>query len=145
MLPGGNGYFNDEIFYLEGLMMAAKGNGKSKKTVDYGSWKGFVNVTLTDKEKTAIKAMEVTDDDLFDCLLTVIDAGHKVTITRKKDSPAAVVSFTGTDAENKNFGYTLSSFAPQLRDAVKVNFYKHHYILSGDWSSIVTGDDEDFG
>lgn len=121
--------------------------GKKSKGNQFsaGNWKGFANIDLRDADKSALQGLAPTSDEILDCINSVIESGHKISVTKHASKPACVVSFTGQETSGNNAGYTLSSFAPDFFKAFMVNFYKHHYMAKGDWSQYTSSDDQDFG
>jgi hypothetical protein len=134
-----------ELEYLWSIIMAGKKKTGAPGKGGYDGWKGFANVSLSDADKTAIRSTQISDDELFDCLQTVMSQGHKITLYKKEGKEASVVSFTGASDGCPNKGYTLSSFAPTLRDAIIVNYYKHHYICQDTWKDLTDDTEADFG
>lgn len=143
--PRANTLPTQDMSYIWSVIMAGKKKTGSTGRTGNDDWKGFANIALSDADKAAIRATQIGDDELFDCLEAVIMQGHKITIAKKVGKEANVVSFTGVDDVSPNKGYTLSSFAPKLRDAIIVNYYKHHYICSDIWKDLTDNTDEDFG
>lgn len=118
---------------------------KSTGTFNSSSWKGFVNLSLTEADKIALHGLQPSPDEILDCITEVIRSGHKISVTKHASKPACVVSFTGQETSGANNGFTLSSFAPDFYKAFMVNFYKHHYMLKGDWSQHAALDEEEYG
>lgn len=135
---------NDDFeFFFEGVHgMAKKSVGKDSS--GFGSWKGFANINLREADKVALDKIAPSPDEILDCIGSVIESGHKITVTRGEGKKACVVSFTGQTDACPNKGYTLSSFAGDFYRAFMVNFYKHHYMANGSWSQFAT-DDEEYG
>lgn len=143
--PRANTLPTQDMLYIWSVIMAGKKRGSSSGSNRTDGWKGFANLTLSDADKAAVRSTQIGDDELFDCLQAVIEQGHKITIAKKVGKEATVVSFTGVDDVSPNKGYTLSSFAPTLRDAIIVNYYKHHYICKDTWKDLTDDTEEDFG
>lgn len=108
-------------------------NMATKKKYD-GTWKGFVDVALTSKEKEDFAAWDVHDEDLWILYQEAIVSGHKFTMSFNKQNETFVAAFTGNEGTADNAGYTLSAFGRSWYDAIRVLLFKHAVLLDGDWS-----------
>jgi len=142
--PRGMLMINNDISIIEERINMAK--GKNTKTYNNsGEWKGFVDASLSDADREEIREKETDLDALFMDLVEVLQTGHKVSFTKKADKPSFVCTFTGYGDDCKNAGWALSSYAPNLLAAMKVNLYKHFSLASGDYTKLRARDVEEFG
>lgn len=119
--------------------------GMAKPNDRQSTWKGFVDVKLTEQEKENFTQWDVHDNDLFLLLAEAVVAGHKQSLTWNKQNETYVFSFTGNEGAGKHEGYTLSAFAGDWYIALRVLLYKHHVLLEGDWSKAKDRPTENIG
>lgn len=124
-----------KMYELESVLMAGKSGSKPQaKSSGDGSWKGFVNVNLTEADKKQIKQASPDLSELAEDITAVIVSGHRVQLSKHPDKNNVVCTFTGAYAHCVNLGFSLSSFAPDVTTAISVNLYKHFTLLGGKWS-----------
>lgn len=135
---------NDDLDYIWELMNMAKkpSAGVNNDRVD---WIGFADVSLSDDDRAFLREEKVDFDTVLEGLQEVIATGHKVAFSKKPDKPSYVCSFTGATQTCKNAGVTLSSFAPDVLAALRVNLYKHFRLAKGDYTTLRSRTSEDFG
>jgi hypothetical protein len=123
------------MYELEEVLMAGKSGTKSQaRSSTDGSWKGFVNVNLTEADKKQIKQASPDLSELAEDITAVIVSGHRVQLSKHPDKNNVVCTFTGAYPNCRNLGYSLSSFAPDVTTAISVNLYKHFTLMAGVWS-----------
>lgn len=123
-------------------MTGKKSTSKPQSTLE---WKGFVDVSLTDADREVLRETRIDLDETMLLLVDVINTGHKVSFSKKADKPSVVCTFTGTLDNAQNAGWALSSFAPDLLSAMRVNLYKHFTIAHGEYTSLKARAFEEFG
>lgn len=109
--------------------------GMSNKKQSESGWVGFVDVTLTSKEKELFGAWDMQGDDLWVMLVDAMTHGHKVSLSYNRQNETFGASFTGTDPDGSNKGFTLSAFAADWYTAVRVLVFKHAVLLDFDWKN----------
>jgi hypothetical protein len=71
-------------------------------------WQGFVNVSLTAEEKTAVKALLLQEESGFEFLMNVATDGYKCSISYSVPEDVYTVSLTGVYQGRPNAGITMS-------------------------------------
>lgn len=110
-------------------------NGMPKGSDRQSTWKGFVDVKMSEQEKELFSAWEVHDDDLFVLLADAVAHGHKMSLTFNKQNDTFVASFTGNEGTKDHEGYTLSAYAGDWYLAVRALLFKHTVLLDLNWKN----------
>lgn len=124
-------YFRDT--YRMDIMPRKKSTESATNEVRY---KGYVNVYLTDEqvdEFTGSYAPRIKNP--FQLVAGWIDAGFKLTVGMKDQGATVYVSAMDMRPDSPSAGYILSSFAPDLQQALALLAYKHEVVLKGVWST----------
>lgn len=108
--------------------------GMAKRESKEVTWQGFVDVKLTAVEKDVYGQWDVQDDDLWVLVVDAIGSGHKLSITYNRQNDQFVASFTGQTGTKGNEGFTLSAYAKDWYNAIRVLAYKHAILLESDWT-----------
>jgi len=98
------------------------------------TWQGFVDVKLTAEEKETYGQWDVQDEDLWVLVVDAIGSGHKLSVTYNRQNDQFVASYTGQTGTKGNEGFTLSAYAKDWYNAVRVLAYKHTILLESDWT-----------
>lgn len=128
--------------YLRDLELLEMAKAKESKNVqvtgEKADFKGFVNVTLTEAHKSAIKSWDLESGDLFDWIATIIAAGHKVSFSYNKQNDTVSASIMCVYKGLPNAGLVVNSYAKDVYSALKALCYKVDHVLPPRW-----GDYED--
>lgn len=119
--------------------------GMPKTETKQSEWRGFVDVKLTQDEKEKFAAWDVQDGDLWVFMADSIASGHKLSLTYNKQNDQYVASFTGQQEKGSNAGLTLSAYAKDWYDAIRVLVFKHAVLLEADWSRAKDRPGDDIG
>lgn len=111
----------------------------SGKTTERADWKGYANIDLSPDDKQAVKGGILDGESVLDILAEIIGTGHKISLTHDREKDTITCAVTGVYSNCRNAGYTLTSFARTLGDALTVTAYKHEIVAKGDWSKFVRG------
>lgn len=128
--------------------MAAKAKSKlaaGKKDLPEFSWKGFVDVKLTDSDKASYAAWDVADSDVWDGIATYCEAGVKIALTYNQQNSSFTCSGTGQPAAGANNGYCVNAYAKSPYEAARVWLFKVSTILPDVWSEYDAGDGDAIG
>lgn len=106
----------------------------TKKRDDTG-WVGFVDVTLSSREKEAFQAWDVEGEDLWTLLVDTLVSGHKLSVSYNRANDTFGAAFTGNGEDTANKGYTLSAYGADWYTAVRVLLFKHVVLLEGVWAN----------
>lgn len=112
-----------------------KGQGSNQES---NGWIGFADIPLSDEDAAEIALfVENPDDDPAEFLADVLQDGYKVTFASMNEGSTVVATLTGKAQANVNCGYSLSAFAPDLRAAIVVLWYKHVKLAQrGSWAAV---------
>lgn len=99
----------------------------------------FVNYTLDPDIQGDIDKQFPTQESVWTGLQTLLESGYKVSFSYDFPRSAVIVALTCRNEESTNNGKTLTSFAGDWYDALKVAQYKHFYALDEDWTNANSG------
>lgn len=127
---------NDWFFWMFALEEELRERlGVAKRDERQTTWRGFVDVKMTDEEKQLFTQWDVHDNDLFLLMSEAVSAGHKLSISFNKQNDTFVCSFTGNEGTGKHEGFTLTAFAGDWYIAVRALVFKHAVLLNSDWTA----------
>jgi hypothetical protein len=120
--------------------MAKQTNNKGEVTLwSKAKWQGFVNVSMTQEEKRAVKAGLMGEGDGFEFLMNAATAGYKCSISYSIAEDVYTVSLTGQYQEKPNAGITMSMRHRELMVALSALRWCHEEAgQSGDWQDRYT-------
>ena len=107
-------------------------------------WLGFVNVKLTQEEKTAIKDNLLSEEAGYEFLMNAATVGYKCSISYSIPEDVFTVSLTGQYQEKPNAGITMSMRHRDLIVAITaLNFCATEDGVSQEWAEryTIVGDD----
>lgn len=112
-----------------------------KKTTEFSresSWKGFLEYRLSDLELMDADQAAITDEELLDGVVTLSDAGYKLTLSYNAVTKTATATLQAGETLPKLVGWALSARGVDGREAIKLLLYKHHECLKGDWTPLLS-------
>jgi hypothetical protein len=133
----------DHIYEYEDRLKEIAGMPKPERK--QAEWQGFVDVKLTGDEKAAYGEWGMDDEDLWIIVVDAVISGHKLSVTHNKQNDQFVASFTGQEGSGKNAGFTLSAYAKDWYNSIRVLAFKHSAVLEGDWSKAAERAGDDIG
>jgi len=95
----------------------------------------FVQYELDKIQEAACKAQVVTEADIFNSIMEMIDDGYKFTIKWDSYGECYACFIQAAVEGGPNSGSILTGRGSQPYKAVKQALYKHHVCLQGDWSA----------
>lgn len=111
--------------------------GGSKKS---DGWKGFVNVELSDKQKTEVKKLMGNYADAWVSVMGRVAEGYKLTVSYDDPHSTWNVSLTCRALADSNLGLTLTGRGGSFMAATVSLWYKDEKMLKGVWElSAVAG------
>lgn len=113
---------------------------KARKDKYQFTWKGFKDVKLSDTQKQAYEAWDAQDEELYELVATTVQAGYKFSCVYNTSNDTFIATLTGGQGSGAADGYSMSAFAPDWYNALRVLMFKHVEILAGDWTT--AGGDE---
>lgn len=113
---------------------------KTKKDKYVFTWRGFKDVKLSDAQKAGFEAWDVQDNELYELLATIVQGGYKFSCVYNTSNDTFIATLTGGQGSGAADGYSMSAFAPDWYNALRVLVFKHVEILGGDWTT--AGGDE---
>lgn len=91
-----------------------------------GEWLGFVDLELSNEQKSHLAALENGDlPDLAGFLAVVLEDGYKFSAVVDQVHHCTIVTLTGKSEECLNRGYSLSARGPDFERALLVLHFKH--------------------
>lgn len=118
---------HEEINYLE------EKNGMAKTNFKDSSWKGFVDVPLSQEAKDQYAAWDVADSDVWDGLATYGEKGYKFSLVWSKNNSTWIATYTGQEGTGANEGWAVSARARHPYDAARVLLFKVAVLLPDKW------------
>lgn len=108
-------------------------SGRVSGSVD-STWKGFVNLELTDKDKAAARKLFDRYADAWGAILERVGLGYKLTVSYDDPHTTFNVSLTCRALADKNLGLTLTGRGGSMQAACVALWYKDQHVLKGDWT-----------
>lgn len=109
------------------------------------SWKGFVDVKLTEEHKAAYGAWDIQDSDVWDGIATYCEAGVKIALTYNSKNSSFTCSGTGQPASGANNGYCVNAYAKSPYEAARVWLFKVSAVLPDIWNTYTAPDTDSIG
>lgn len=116
-----------------------------KKDFSDSGWKGFVNVTLTGEQKTALQAWDIQDGDIWDGIASYNETGYKVTSSFNAANKSFTATVIGGEGTGKNAGRAVSAFAPTPYQAMRTLLFKISVLLPPVWTDYKAAVGDDVG
>jgi hypothetical protein len=98
----------------------------------------FVNWSLSFEQKQDCKNFLVTEGDHDEALLTIIQAGYKVTVSYDNYRDCFTASIVPTQDAKSNQGFILTGKGSTPLKAARQVLYIHYRIMDEDWSAYST-------
>lgn len=95
---------------------------------------GFVNVQLSDDERTAAMLDYQEPDALWDTLVMALKDGYKVTLSFDGETESYCAALSGTNCGKPNERLSLTAWGEDETDALKYLMYKHVTKLEFVWN-----------
>lgn len=111
----------------------ASGRGNKPEAKDNEPAWGFVNVQLSDEERTAAVLDYADNDTLWDTLVVSIKDGYKVTLSYDGETNSYCAALSGTNCGKPNERLTLTAWGSDEIMALQYLIYKHVTKLEFVW------------
>ncbi len=98
-------------------------------------WKGFVEVGLSDADKTELKAQDVELEAIYEEIDKVVTDGYKVSFGMDKDGVTCRATLMDVQPDSPYAGYALSGRGRDPRHAFASVIYKHRVLLPDGWGA----------
>jgi hypothetical protein len=119
---------------MEELSTMAKKVTKVGEGQASGAWTVFVNYAPpTDVEEWLAKHYP-TPNETWAALDLLLTTGYKVSFSRNQTNGAIICSMTCRNVDSENNGKTLTSFAGDWYDSLRVACLKHFELLKCSWT-----------
>jgi len=108
-------------------------------------WKGYVNVTVSETEATALKTYMADDKLVFQEMSQVIVEGYTIKIYYDDVKANFRASLTCYKVDDDNYGFMLGAFADDWYTALVVLLFKHYRVAKETWSDYQQQDTRSYG
>jgi hypothetical protein len=98
----------------------------------------FINWSLSDDERAACKAWALSLEDYDNALISLVEAGYKITISYDNYRSCFTCSVVATPDAKSNQGYILAGKGSTPLKAAKQALYIHFHIMGEDWAAYST-------
>lgn len=98
----------------------------------------FVNWSLSENEKQACKAWELSTDDYANAIGSLVEGGYKVTLSYDNYRACFTASIVPTKDAKSNQGYILTGKGSNPLKAAKQALYIHFHIMGEEWAAYST-------
>lgn len=115
-------------------MAKQKTQTNDRSAEEKADFKGFVNVTLTDAHKQAIKAWDLESADMFDWMAGAITGGLKVSFSYNKQNDTVSASVMCVWKKSANGGLVVNAYGKDVYSAFRALIYKIDHVLPPKWS-----------
>lgn len=123
----------------------ARGKVKGSSAGNTGNLPRFVDIKLTQEERDQFVEWFDPNVDQTSVLQQFADLGYRLGVSWSGEHQSYTVSATCRDSGSPNDGMCMTAFSGNLRKAVALLWWKHHYVADQDWNTRVSGPREDFG
>ncbi len=114
---------------------------KPKTIPSNPNFRGFINYTLTEDDKAAVKRIEFSDADAISWLEKSVDSGYKLTINYDSYNHCFSCLGTRSDREHPDYGILLNGRGSTVAKAIRQWMYlKDTVIGDDDWSAWLDSD-----
>ena len=125
---------SDEHFRKQDERRAKAAKKREAAAKEY-AWKGFVNVTLTDRFKSAFDTWEVDDDLVSNAVLDVVEVVGKLSFSYDRKQGCFVAALTVTNTERPDAGYCVTARSVDLWRAMRRVVFIYWQVCAGDLTS----------
>lgn len=142
---GKKGYLDQLTIALLQLEVAKMAdNGKSR--VQAGErrdkeFKGFASLSLTMDRKAEFDQWEASWEDVIELTGQLVSNDYRVGFASANDGATVQVSVTCKDKRNSDFGWCMTSRAPDWISALRVAVWKHFVLCDQTWDEYKSGAD----
>jgi hypothetical protein len=113
------------------------GNGRASRAGSGNDgWRGFVNVELSDKDKSKVRALFERYGDAWSHILGRVAEGYKLTVSYDDPHTTWNVSLTCRALADNNLGLTLTGRGGSCQAACISLWYKDETMLQGVWEGV---------
>lgn len=126
--------------------------GKAKKAVARGSverqefsWKGFIDVKLSDEDKGNLAAWDIDDSAVWDGIAQYCEGGIKIAISYNAGNQTFTCAGTGQPPSGANSGYCITAYARDPYTAARTWLFKVSTLVTPVWSDYEGRDADDVG
>lgn len=123
----------------------ARGKGSSASSADKITMPKFVDIKLSVEQRNDFISQKVSDSQLIADLSALCDEGYRIGCSWSGEQQSYVVSMTCRNTASVNSGLCMSSFAKDIRTAVRLSLYKHRVVADEHWLGEGRDSSEDFG
>jgi hypothetical protein len=108
------------------------GNGK-RPTNDF---LGFIDIQLSEADKASLDRAHFESEDAFSFIEEMLEDGYKISISSDPAHKSVIVTATGRNSDDPNYGYALSGRGADVVGGLASLAYKHITLCErGSWSN----------
>lgn len=108
-------------------------SGDTRGSEVHNTWKGFVNLDLSDKQKQEVKRLFDKYGDAWTHILGRVAEGYKLTVSYDDQHTTWNVSLTCRALADSNLGLTLTGRGGSCQAACISLWFKDSRVLKGVW------------
>lgn len=138
-------YFSGYSILLETKMAKKAGNNDNRSKSEVFGSVVWVNVQLSETDKSHMGASGFTADDVLARVEDAVYAHHSVSVRSTRDGDGYSASMVATSSESPNYGKGLSGYGKTPAHALYSLMYKHFVICNGVWPDATQRNVSDFG
>ena len=114
------------------------------KSKDRGApvWNGFVRCELNTKRKDEYRAWFNPEWSVEDYLEKMLEPKYKLSLSLDLYHDCVQASWSCTDLESENNGWTLTGRGSTILSALSVLYFKHAVVLESRWTSALPADSD---
>lgn len=132
------------VYLIELEIVMARGNGRRVVESTYQAPR-FVDIRLTAEQKAVFVKTALSDQAVVDAIQGLVADGYRLGLSWASEQHAYYASLTGRSTGTVNDGFVLTSFAADIRTAVRLTLYKHFEVTEGLWGGNEAADREAWG
>lgn len=107
---------------------------QARRAADNAEWGGFINIAMTDEEKTAARNWITAFSGEVDSYLSdAVWEGLKLSVSADVSNECFIATFTGLPYLGSKLRCSLSARGATMWEATALLVYKHYVLAEGDW------------
>jgi hypothetical protein len=110
-----------------------------RKPADNAEWGGFINVAMSEEEKTAARSWIMAFTGEVDSYLSdAVWEGLKLSVSADVSNECFIATFTGLPYEGSKLRSSLSARGATMWEATALLVYKHYVLAEGNWGQFMS-------
>lgn len=128
---------SDEYFAKQDKRRTAAAKKAAEAAKAY-EWRGFVNVSITDKYRSTFETWERDDDLVVDAVLSAVETVGKLSFSYDKKQGCFIAALTVTNTSRPDAGFCVTARSADMFKAMRRVVFLYWQVAGGDLSTQAT-------